>query len=145
METGVFNCLLPSASCLLLRRRVRVTRSAIPFAKGFAACALLALASGLARAQNHVPRVEKVEPPSWWAGHTVNPVRVLIRGQNLLQLFAGRDSPFEVSNQQTDAAHTYLFADLRINPDARPGDYELTVSSGVGTARVPFRINRPLD
>jgi glycosidase len=122
-----------------------VMRSAIPFAKHFAACALLALAAGPARAQNHVPRVEKVEPPSWWAGHTVNPVRVLIRGRNLRQLFAGRDSPFEVSNQKTDAAHTYLFADVRINPDARPGDYELTVSSGVGTAPVPFRIDRPLD
>ena len=122
-----------------------MTRSAIPFAKGFAACALLALAAGLARAQDQVPRVEKVEPPSWWAGHTVNPVRVLIRGQNLLRLSAGRGSPFEVSDQKTNAARTYLFADVRINPDARPGDYELTVSSGVGTARVPFRINRPLD
>jgi glycosidase len=121
-------------------------RSAIPFAGAFAACALVVLAAGApARAQNHVPRVEKVEPPSWWAGHTVNPVRVLVRGQNLAQLLAGRDSPFEVSNQKTNAAHTYLFADVRIKPDARPGDYELTVSSGVGTAPVPFRINRPLD
>ncbi|HEX8337661.1 MAG TPA: alpha-amylase family glycosyl hydrolase, partial [Pyrinomonadaceae bacterium] len=120
-------------------------RSAIPFAKAFAACALVVLAAGHARAQNHVPRVEKVEPPSWWAGHTVNPVRVLIRGQNLAQLYAGRNSPFEVSDQKTNAARTYLFADVRINPDARPGDYELIVSSGVGTAPVPFRINRPLD
>jgi glycosidase len=117
----------------------------MPFPKAFAVCALVVLAAGLAQAQNHVPRVEKVEPPSWWAGHTVNPVRVLIRGQNLSQLLADRDSPFEVSNQKTNAARTYLFADVRINPDARPGDYELTVSSGVGTARVPFRINRPLD
>ncbi|HEX8190646.1 MAG TPA: alpha-amylase family glycosyl hydrolase [Pyrinomonadaceae bacterium] len=124
---------------------MRVTRSAIPFAKCFAACALLALAAGHARAQNHVPRVEKVEPPSWWAGHTVNPVRVLIRGRDLRHLYAGPGSPFEVSDQKTDAAHTYLFADVRINPDARPGDYELTVSSGVGTAPVPFRLNRPLD
>ena len=27
--------------------------------------------------------VEKVEPPNWWAGHSINPVRVLIRGKNL--------------------------------------------------------------
>ena len=27
--------------------------------------------------------VEKVEPPNWWAGSSVNPVRLLIRGKNL--------------------------------------------------------------
>src|SRR5215207_3325838 len=83
METGLFNCLLPSAYCLLFRRRMRVTRSAIPFAKGFAACALVVLAAGLARAQDAPVYVNRVEPPSWWAGHTVNPVRLLIRGSNL--------------------------------------------------------------
>src|SRR2546430_1810822 len=29
------------------------------------------------------PQVLKVEPPSWWTGHTINPVRLLIRGTNL--------------------------------------------------------------
>src|SRR5918998_775942 len=29
------------------------------------------------------PSVTKVEPPNWWAGHSVNPVRVLVRGTNL--------------------------------------------------------------
>lgn len=110
-----------------------------------AACALLLAVAAFARAQNQAPRVVKVEPPSWWAGHTVNPVRLLVRGENLLRLSAARDAPFEVSNQKTNAARTYLFADLRIRPDARPGDYELTVSSGAGTARLPFRLNRPLD
>lgn len=27
------------------------------------------------------PVVSKVEPPSWWAGHTLNPVRVLMTGR----------------------------------------------------------------
>src|SRR6185437_14212295 len=30
------------------------------------------------------PIVTKVEPPTWWANHTINPVRLLVRGQNLL-------------------------------------------------------------
>ncbi|MDQ3806472.1 MAG: hypothetical protein M3416_21900, partial [Acidobacteriota bacterium] len=25
----------------------------------------------------------KVEPPSWWAGHSINPVRLLVRGRGL--------------------------------------------------------------
>jgi hypothetical protein len=28
-------------------------------------------------------RAAQVDPPNWWTGSTVNPVRVLIRGQNL--------------------------------------------------------------
>src|SRR5687768_14261220 len=30
------------------------------------------------------PQVLKVDPPSWWVRHSVNPVRLLIRGRNLL-------------------------------------------------------------
>ncbi len=29
------------------------------------------------------PEVLKIEPPNWWANHSVNPVRVLVRGKNL--------------------------------------------------------------
>ena len=29
------------------------------------------------------PQVLKVEPPSWWAGSSLNPVRVMIRGKSL--------------------------------------------------------------
>ena len=29
------------------------------------------------------PVIEKVDPPNWWAGHSVNPVRLLIHGLHL--------------------------------------------------------------
>jgi len=29
------------------------------------------------------PSVTKVDPPSWWAKHSINPVRLLVRGSNL--------------------------------------------------------------
>src|SRR5260221_13504258 len=29
------------------------------------------------------PEAIKVEPPSWWPGHSINPVRVMVRGRNL--------------------------------------------------------------
>ena len=29
------------------------------------------------------PRVDKVEPPNWWVGHTHNPVQVLLTGSDL--------------------------------------------------------------
>src|SRR5215813_10015504 len=29
------------------------------------------------------PEIVKVDPPSWWVGSSVNPVRLMIRGRNL--------------------------------------------------------------
>ena len=33
--------------------------------------------------QAQAPVIEKVDPPNWWGSHTINPVRVLIRGKHL--------------------------------------------------------------
>ncbi len=33
--------------------------------------------------RRELPQVQKVEPPSWWAGSSMNPVRLLIRGNGL--------------------------------------------------------------
>ncbi|HYE71727.1 MAG TPA: cyclomaltodextrinase N-terminal domain-containing protein, partial [Blastocatellia bacterium] len=33
--------------------------------------------------QSTAPEVLKVEPPNWWANHSINPVRLLIRGSKL--------------------------------------------------------------
>jgi len=119
------------------------------FLKPLAACALLLLCHAAARAsaQNHVPVIHKVEPPSWWAGHTINPVRLLIHGKDLrhVRVSAGSGSPFELFGQTVNAAGTYIFVNLRIRPHARPGDYKLHFSTGTGVADFPFRINEPLD
>ena len=36
-----------------------------------------------ATAGAQTPVIEKVDPPDWWASHSINPVRLLIRGRNL--------------------------------------------------------------
>ncbi|MDT7777903.1 MAG: neopullulanase [Acidobacteriota bacterium] len=115
--------------------------------KALAACIVLLLVSAGARAQDRVPQVDKIEPPSWWAGHTVNPVRLLIRGRDLrdVRVRADPEAPFEVLSQTLNAAGTYIFVNLRISPTAHPGDYKLIFSNGTGERPFPFRINRPLD
>ncbi|PYT02153.1 MAG: alpha-amylase, partial [Acidobacteria bacterium] len=115
--------------------------------KAFAACAVLLLASVFARAQGSAPRIEKVEPPSWWAGHTINPVRLLIRGSNLegARVVADEGAPVQLSGQTLNARGTYLFVNLRISPTARPGDYNLIFTNAAGRSSFPFRVNAPLD
>jgi glycosidase len=92
------------------------------------------------------PSVTKVEPPSWWAGHTINPVRLLVRGTNLggarvRAVSAGTSA--EVS--RVNAAGTYAFIDVRVSRGARPGEYPLELETGGGRAAVPFRLEAPLD
>jgi neopullulanase len=113
----------------------------------FAACALVALACAASRAQDHIPQIEKIDPPSWWANHSINPVRLLVRGRDLsgVSARAGEASPFEVSAQTVNHAGTYMFVDLRVNPSARPGDYDLVFSTTTARKNVPFRINAPLN
>jgi neopullulanase len=96
--------------------------------------------------QNDPPAVTKVEPPSWWAAHTINPVRLLVRGRNLAG--ARVSSPnlaTRVSEVSVNKNSTYLFANVTISPTARPGEYPLSLETANGRTTIPFHIEAPLD
>ncbi|HEY6554854.1 MAG TPA: cyclomaltodextrinase N-terminal domain-containing protein, partial [Vicinamibacteria bacterium] len=57
------------------------TKAALRLTCAVGGMALLTAGSALAATTG--PEVQKVEPPSWWPGHSVNPVRLMIRGRNL--------------------------------------------------------------
>jgi hypothetical protein len=91
------------------------------------------------------PSVTKVEPPDWWAGHSVNPVRVMLRGQNLggARVEAvGRG--IKTGLVRVNDAGTYAFVDVFIDWDARPGNRQLRVSTAAGTAEASFGVAEPL-
>jgi len=91
------------------------------------------------------PEVVKVEPPSWWPGHSTNPVRLLVRGRNLagaqvVEAGAGlQTGPVKVSE-----AGTYLFVDVTIDPKAAPGPRRIRVKTAGGTAAIPLELLAPL-
>ncbi len=91
------------------------------------------------------PVVEKVEPPNWWAGHTINPVRVMVRGRNFgrAAVRSVKDS-LKPSNIRVNPRGDYLFFDVTINADTKPGAYSFEVSTPAGRTLVPFEISRPL-
>jgi len=104
------------------------------------------LLGGFNVAAAQAPTIMKVEPPSWWANHTINPVRLLVRGTNLTGARVRSVRPeTSVSNVRINRSGTYLFADVRISPSARPGDYPLIVETAQGKVNIPFRLNAPLD
>ena len=96
------------------------------------------LVAGAVAAQ--APTVAKVEPPNWWAGSTINPVRLLVRGQHLTgaRLECGR---LRCAGVRVNTAGTYLLADVTIPRAATPGAYPLTVRTPLGSASVPFTIS----
>ena len=104
-----------------------------------AASALLVPA--LASAQT--PTVEKVDPPNWWTGSTVNTVRVLIRGQNLAGARA-RCARVTCGAVKLNAAGTYAFVDVTVPGGAAPGNYPFTLLTPTGRAEVPFRLTARL-
>ena len=90
--------------------------------------------------------VTKVDPPSWWANLTTNPVRLLVRGTNLNgATVSSSNAALRVSKVSVNEKGTYLFADLDISESTRPGDYQLDVATPNGRATIPFRIEAPLD
>jgi len=108
----------------------------------FAGIALLASTSSV-RAQ--APEVLKVEPPGWWAGHSINPVRVLIRGRNLSNARVEiRGEGLRAGAVKLSAAGTYLFVEVEISRLAKPGNRQLRITTGRGSTDANFEILNPL-
>jgi glycosidase len=100
----------------------------------------------IAKPQTNAPAITKVEPPSWWINHTINPVRLLIRGKNLSGARVTANRPqTQVSDVRINSNGTYLFVSLRVSPAAKAGDYPLVVETAQGKAIVSFRLNASLD
>src|SRR5438309_10103095 len=92
------------------------------------------------------PQVIKVEPPNWWPGHSINPVRVLVVGSGLqgARVEAGGSS-LEIGLTQVNARRTYLFVDVGIPASANPGKIALKLSTAEGNTAIPFEISPPLS
>ncbi len=102
---------------------------------------MLAMLAATSAAQ--APVIEKVDPPNWWGQHTINPVRVLIRGRHLrgATLVCPK---LQCARVTVNAGGTYAFVDVTIPTTARAGSYPLTLRTASGTAPVPFTVTAPL-
>src|ERR1700738_2999688 len=91
--------------------------------------------AGVSSAGAQSPEILKVEPPSWWIGSSLNPVRVLIRGKNLRgALVQDVGSGFRiVGAPKINQSGSYMFVDLAIMPNAQPGERTLKISNQNGS------------
>ncbi|MGH8866225.1 MAG: alpha-amylase family glycosyl hydrolase, partial [Burkholderiales bacterium] len=111
-------------------------------------CAVAVITNARAQAPPfaRVPTVTKVEPPNWWAAHTINPVRLLVRGANLHGARVTATRPGIVPSAVViNGAGTYLFVSVTITTTAQPGNYPLAVETPAGKTTIPFRLEASLD
>ena len=109
----------------------------------FVSFILIALVFTSAQGQS-APTVTKVDPPSWWSNHTLNPIRLLIRGKNLsgARVRSG-NARLTVTNLRQNS--DYLFLDLNIRPGTQPGKYALLLETKAGKAEIPFTVEGSLN
>lgn len=107
----------------------------------FLCLGLMASTAGLRAA----PEVQKVEPPNWWAAHSINPVQVLIRGKDLTGARVVIRGPgLHAGGVRVNPAGTYLFVEVTIDARAKAGPHPLVITTGDGVAAAPFEVLKPL-
>jgi len=102
-------------------------------------------AAAPAKANPAAPQITKVEPPSWWPGHSINPVRLLVRGQNLAGAsVSAAGAGLSAGPVQVNERGTYLFVDVTIDPQAAPGARQISLETVAGKTSIPFELLAPL-
>ncbi len=86
------------------------------------------------------PTVAKVDPPSWWTGSTLNPVRLLVRGTDLASARVEGAAGITAGPARVSASGTWLFVDLTLAPDAAPGPRRLRIVTPTGATELSFEV-----
>ena len=87
------------------------------------------------------PEIIKVDPPSWWARSSLNPVRVMIHGRNLQGAWVEVPG-LRVGAPKINQRGTYIFVDVFITS---AGARSITVTTPKGSARASFEVLGPLN
>ncbi|WP_395702086.1 glycoside hydrolase family 13 protein [Aquabacterium sp.] len=80
------------------------------------------------------PSVERIEPPNWWVGMRAPELQLMLHGERLADCAPAVQYPgVRVAGTQRSDNSNYLFVDLVLGPDARPGtlDLRLDCSGGI--------------
>lgn len=111
-----------------------------------AAFILILLSAPTCLSQN-APEVLQVDPPSWWVGSSVNPVRLMIRGKNLkgARVQAVGRGVRLVGVPRINEQGTYLFVDADVERRALPGPRQLRITTTAGFADAWFEVLLPLS
>ncbi len=122
------------------RKAVLMSESNMSLLRGVAAPLRLLLVIFVFSLSVFPQMVEKVDPPSWWPGMTINPVRVLLRGTGLKNARVTVPTGLKAGNYKYSENGHYLFFDLTIPANSKPGVKKLSAQAGRKTGAFDFEI-----
>ena len=87
--------------------------------------------------------VDRVEPPCWWTGMET-PLQLMIHGDRVGEYDVSVSGPRGVRVAAVHNAQSidYLFVDIKISPNAKPGNYDLVFSRGDEVFSLPYNIGQ---
>lgn len=93
------------------------------------------------------PPIERIEPAFWWVGMHDERLQLMVHGPRIADAAPRLESGggesgggVRIESVARVANPNYLFIDLRIAPDARPGRFEILFSRGERTFRAPYEL-----
>lgn len=106
----------------------------------FLALVAVMMLGGVSTAADTTP-VKRVEPLSWWVGMTTD-LQLLIQGDNISEYTLSIEGGKGVSvvKQHKADSPNYIFADVKISPKAKAGEYTLVLTKGDEQIRYPYTI-----
>lgn len=87
------------------------------------------------------PVASKVEPPNWWVGMKQNHIQLMVYGEDLLGATATSSSGITIKRTRS-FNDNYLFIDIEVEPDAKPGIHPIEIKNHDITTRIDYEIRQ---
>lgn len=88
-------------------------------------------------------KVDRVEPPYWWTGMEQDTLQIMLHGDGIATSNASLSYPgVTIAEQVRLDSPNYLFLYLKIDKDARPGTFDIRLTEGKKTVKVPFELKQ---
>ena len=101
----------------------------------------LFVALSLSNAAFAAPAIDHMEPPFWWTGMQHTGLQLMVHGKDIGKMTATVDYPGVRLVSTTQVPNTnYLFVDLEIGANAKPGQFEIVFNGAGGSERYNYRL-----
>ena len=101
--------------------------------------ATVALLAGAVQAQDY--RIDHLEPPFWWAGMQHKNLQLMVHGKRIADLAPSFSYPGVRIDRVTRVANrNYLFVDLHVGANARPGKFDIVFGDGARSVRHVYQL-----
>jgi glycosidase len=107
----------------------------------FLAAALLIGGAVLPAQAATVPAIDHVEPPFWWAGMHDKSLQLMVHGERIADLEPTLSYPgVRIAAVTRVASRNYLFIDLVIADEAKPGAFDITFKGAGRGTKYSYRL-----